>query len=55
MEDHDPEGRRVLSVARLTAGAPSAELLRVSLRQLNCLGRFNFIHERRYLKENIAL
>ncbi len=28
LEEHDPEGRRALSVARLTAGAPSAELLR---------------------------
>ena len=28
LEAHDPEGRRALSVARLTAGAPSAELLR---------------------------
>lgn len=28
LEAHDPKGRRVLSVARLTAGAPSAELLR---------------------------
>jgi S1-C subfamily serine protease len=28
LEQHDPEGRRVLTVARLTRGAPSAELLR---------------------------
>lgn len=28
LEAHDPEGRLVLSVGRLTAGAPSAELLR---------------------------
>jgi S1-C subfamily serine protease len=28
LEDHDPKGRRALSVANLTAGAPSAELLR---------------------------
>ena len=28
LERHDPDGRRVLSVARLTAAAPSAEILR---------------------------
>jgi S1-C subfamily serine protease len=28
LEAHDPKGRRVLSVSRLTAGAPTAEMLR---------------------------